>query len=130
MVPSAEPVPIHPPVSFDYPPPSAAVAAAGIAGAGWGMDGSGREAQGLGPGPAASLDDLDFYYDGGGRTEEQIGPDDWPGPWPMMQVAGPGQPASLNRSRKSNDGTHRATGMAGIEPMQSQSVFDWTLLSP
>ncbi len=40
------------------------------------------------------------------------------------------RPASLKCSRYSNGGTFRASGMAGIEPMPSESGYDWTPLSP
>ncbi len=90
---SAEPVQGHlpDPPGQVLPPAAAAlveVQGAGIAGAGWGSEGAGREPEGLGPRPTISMDDLDFYYDGGGRTEEQIGPDDWPGLWPTMAQHG------------------------------------------
>jgi hypothetical protein len=95
MPPSVELVPDHPPdpLGHAFPPAAAAAAAGGhgggISSAGWGLsnagsEGAGRGPEGLGLGPAASLDDLDFYYDGGGRTEEQIGLDDWPGHSPAM----------------------------------------------
>jgi hypothetical protein len=46
------------------------------------------------------------------------------GPKPLLD-----KPASLNRSWQRNKGTFRAWGMAGTEPMPSESN-DWTPLSP
>ncbi len=44
----------------------------------------------------------------------------------LFSEAKSGKLASLNSSWQSKEGTFRALGMAGIEPMPSKSECDWT----